>query len=320
MTTAVDLVPVSRAHRRRSAVARRGGANQGAHPESPGGKYLSSLFRDLEALPEGRPGSAYRFRDFPALSGRPVCGDCGRRGLCAGVTPIGSARQSGRHHSAGLFAGAGPVLSCSGSHGWRQFLRRHGGEPRSAGLDARRSSAAAGLGCGCDCRAWHEHRRPLCSGRPARLPFELSPVHAFACAALVLVTIAETGRIPVDNPTTHLELTMIHEAMVLEYSGPEPGADRVGERHQAESHDVASGGAVSFRGAWLRALLFPRWQLPGWRRRAQDGSCWPWRWRCWKAAWPSCACTWCRNFWAWQLQHRFWRWCSLPSRGRDGTG
>ena len=50
--------------------------------------------------------------------------------------------------------------------------------------------------------------------------FQLSPVHAFALVALVLVTIAETGRVPVDNPTTHLELTMIHEAMVLEYSGP----------------------------------------------------------------------------------------------------
>ena len=41
-----------------------------------------------------------------------------------------------------------------------------------------------------------------------------------ACAALFLVLIAETGRIPVDNPATHLELTMIHEAMILEYSGP----------------------------------------------------------------------------------------------------
>lgn len=48
----------------------------------------------------------------------------------------------------------------------------------------------------------------------------LSAIHALAFAALALVTIAETGRIPVDNPTSHLELTMIHEAMVLEYSGP----------------------------------------------------------------------------------------------------
>ena len=41
-----------------------------------------------------------------------------------------------------------------------------------------------------------------------------------AFAALFIVLIAETGRIPVDNPATHLELTMIHEAMILEYSGP----------------------------------------------------------------------------------------------------
>ena len=47
----------------------------------------------------------------------------------------------------------------------------------------------------------------------------LRPSFMFSLAALVLVAIAETGRIPVDNPATHLELTMIHEAMILEYSG-----------------------------------------------------------------------------------------------------
>jgi len=47
----------------------------------------------------------------------------------------------------------------------------------------------------------------------------LRPSFLFALAGLVLVAVAETGRIPVDNPSTHLELTMIHEAMVLEYSG-----------------------------------------------------------------------------------------------------
>jgi formate hydrogenlyase subunit 4 len=40
-----------------------------------------------------------------------------------------------------------------------------------------------------------------------------------ALIALVMVAIAENGRIPIDNPATHLELTMVHEAMVLEYSG-----------------------------------------------------------------------------------------------------
>lgn len=42
---------------------------------------------------------------------------------------------------------------------------------------------------------------------------------ALALVALVMVAIAENARIPVDNPATHLELTMVHEAMVLEYSG-----------------------------------------------------------------------------------------------------
>ena len=47
----------------------------------------------------------------------------------------------------------------------------------------------------------------------------LTPGHLLAFAALFIVAIAETGRLPVDNPSTHLELTMIHEAMILEYSG-----------------------------------------------------------------------------------------------------
>jgi formate hydrogenlyase subunit 4 len=47
------------------------------------------------------------------------------------------------------------------------------------------------------------------------------PSDVLALAGLFVVLIAETGRIPVDNPATHLELTMIHEAMVLEYAGPD---------------------------------------------------------------------------------------------------
>jgi len=42
---------------------------------------------------------------------------------------------------------------------------------------------------------------------------------AMSLVALIMVAIAENARIPVDNPATHLELTMIHEAMILEYSG-----------------------------------------------------------------------------------------------------
>src|SRR5512141_471431 len=47
----------------------------------------------------------------------------------------------------------------------------------------------------------------------------LRPSLAFALLAFIMVHLTETGRVPVDNPSTHLELTMIHEAMILEYSG-----------------------------------------------------------------------------------------------------
>ncbi len=47
----------------------------------------------------------------------------------------------------------------------------------------------------------------------------LRPSFLFAALGLALVAVAETGRVPVDNPATHLELTMVHEAMILEYTG-----------------------------------------------------------------------------------------------------
>lgn len=52
----------------------------------------------------------------------------------------------------------------------------------------------------------------------AHKQFVLYPSMAFAAVAFVMVLLAENARIPVDNPATHLELTMIHEAMILEYS------------------------------------------------------------------------------------------------------
>lgn len=51
----------------------------------------------------------------------------------------------------------------------------------------------------------------------------VSPVSLLALVALTIVVLAETGRLPVDNPATHLELTMVHEAMVLESSGRDLG-------------------------------------------------------------------------------------------------
>ena len=53
----------------------------------------------------------------------------------------------------------------------------------------------------------------------AHSEFAIYPSLAFAGVAFSMVSLAENARVPIDNPTTHLELTMIHEAMILEYSG-----------------------------------------------------------------------------------------------------
>lgn len=53
----------------------------------------------------------------------------------------------------------------------------------------------------------------VAGGTPVSLPY------MFAAIAFCMIMIAETGRVPIDNPDTHLELTMIHEGMILEYSG-----------------------------------------------------------------------------------------------------
>ena len=70
-----------------------------------------------------------------------------------------------------------------------------------------------------------------------------------ALIALIMVAIAENGRIPIDNPATHLELTMVHEAMVLEYSG----------RHLAVIEFAASLKLLLY--VSLIACLFAPWGL-----------------------------------------------------------
>lgn len=123
-----------------------------------------------------------------------------------------------------------------------------------------------------------------------------SPVSLLAAAALAIVTIAETGRVPVDNPATHLELTMIHEAMVLEYAGPDLALI---EWASAARLSVLLG---------LLAGLFTPWgiatagaaQRPCW----WPSSSWSSRWGCWapcsrraRCSWPSSGCSGCPNCW-----------------------
>jgi formate hydrogenlyase subunit 4 len=56
-------------------------------------------------------------------------------------------------------------------------------------------------------------------GTLAHRELAIYPSLAFAGVAFTMISLAENARIPVDNPATHLELTMIHEALILEYSG-----------------------------------------------------------------------------------------------------
>ena len=89
-----------------------------------------------------------------------------------------------------------------------------------------------------------------------------------ALVAFVIVIVAESGRLPVDNPSTHLELTMIHEAMVLEYSGTDLALVKLGE---------------SMRLAVLMALfadLFVPWGI------ATAPGPHPCRWWAWRRPWP----------------------------------
>jgi formate hydrogenlyase subunit 4 len=64
----------------------------------------------------------------------------------------------------------------------------------------------------------HSTALPTIVDTLAHKTFVIYPSMAFAAVAFWMVSTAENARIPVDNPTTHLELTMIHEAMILEYS------------------------------------------------------------------------------------------------------
>jgi formate hydrogenlyase subunit 4 len=78
------------------------------------------------------------------------------------------------------------------------------------------------------------------------------PSLAFAGVAFTFVSLAENARVPVDNPATHLELTMIHEAMILEYTG----------RHLALIEWAASLKLYAYSCLGL-ALFFPWGIAPG---------------------------------------------------------
>ncbi|MBK9518713.1 MAG: hypothetical protein IPO09_15465 [Anaeromyxobacter sp.] len=90
-------------------------------------------------------------------------------------------------------------------------------------------------------------------------------VWAGALVALVILVQVEAARVPIDDPTTHLELTMIHEVMILDHSGPELAA--------------SSGPRPS---SWVRRALSvlatrcASHAWPAWPRRSTSACAWPW--------------------------------------------
>ena len=138
----------------------------------------------------------------------------------------------------------------------------------------------------------------------AHRDFALYPSLAFAAVAFVMVLLAENARIPIDNPATHLELTMIHEAQILEYSG----------RHLAL---IEWAHAIKFTTyCAIGIALFMPWALPapanGRFCRPRSRCCCSSSLRrapgspCWRRLPPRCAFSARRNSWGWRSCWRRW--------------
>ena len=125
----------------------------------------------------------------------------------------------------------------------------------------------------------------------------LSVSRLLALAALFIVAIAETGRIPVDNPDTHLELTMAHEGMLLEYSGRPLGLLLWGT-HLKQLVILSLLGGLFFPWGMARELGALPLALGARQLPAEAGAARVWRSPWSRARTSSCASSGCRSCWA----------------------
>jgi formate hydrogenlyase subunit 4 len=137
----------------------------------------------------------------------------------AGQAPLFS--FNGRCDPAALPAGVGTLFHHCRSHGHRLSLRRHGGGPGGLFPHHLRSHPVHDLILfyiltgELNLAAYFSGGQPLGLWQAAGAPL------LFVVIALFVVLLTENSRVPVDDPATHLELTMIHEVMVLDHSGPD---------------------------------------------------------------------------------------------------
>jgi hypothetical protein len=188
---------------------------------------------------------------------------------------------------------------------WRG-VRRHGGVARDDRRPAGRAGPDDGGVLGLGGRRDHRSRRawPLGVERFPRCPGKRRICSL--CSPCWCWPWPRPGRIPVDNPDTHLELTMLHEGMLLEHSGP--GLACIVLATHTKQLVILT---------LVAALFFPLGLAPGFvpgtspsRWRPSVPRCWPWRY-----FWPwsnrptrSCAFSACRNSLGWAWCAPFWRW------------
>ena len=136
----------------------------------------------------------------------------------------------------------------------------------------------------------------------------LAPSQMLAFAALFIVLIAETGTHPGGQPATHLELTMIHEAMILEYSGPYLALIEWGASiKQLVLMTLLVNSFLPVRpaartGRWAGVLTSLVYLLLKLLAAGCLPSCW------WRPPTPRCGCSGCPTCWRWPSSWERWRW------------
>jgi len=192
-----------------------------ARLEGRSGAGIGQPWRDLRKQLRKQPitprGTSEMFRAAPVLL---VAMTLVVAVIAPFVTTASALPPGGRPVRRGRAARARHRGDRAGRHRHRHRVRRDGRQPGDHHPGPGRTHGTGGdLRAVGTCRVHEPVRdRGVELGEPARV---LSPASLLAAVALVVVVVAETGRLPVDNPSTHLELTMVHEAMVLEYAGPD---------------------------------------------------------------------------------------------------
>ena len=127
-----------------------------------------------------------------------------------------------------------------------------------------------------------------------------------ALFAMLVLVLAETGRIPVDNPDTHLELTMLHEGMLLEHSGPGLACMMLAT-HTKQIVVLTWWRRCSFRSAWREGICAVEIVLAAGSSRP---SCSRWRpfWGWSSRPTPSCGSSGCRSSSGSAWCAPSWRW------------